>query len=299
MSWGRWLLGAMVCTGMMIHGQTLRTRQIPQSQEELHARVVALYDFHPVRVSAAVRKAKSAEMDVFWDEMKAQPEITVPLLRAELRTTGDPGFFYTDGLELLLSLSKDKQDKVLAAAVLPRMDLEDTDPTTYFYTAHDLAVDGEDITAGALHILDRPGFRVSVPQHAMVLDQRMALMYLLLSMPENLWVKGAVQRLGSETDEQAKLALVFALFYAQTNDADAVLKRIAADPAQPEALRAQTKDLLSGAQTAGKSWMPVRGTVPEIRAKRRQRLAAVSDEAVDDVQWMTQKIVELRAKGKG
>jgi len=38
--------------------------------------------------------------------------------------------------------------------------------------------------------------------------------------------------------------------------------------------------------------------IAEIREQRRLRLRAVSDEAIDDVRWMTRKIVQLRAKGK-
>jgi hypothetical protein len=278
--------------------QTLRERHIPQTQSEMHARVLSLYDFHPSKVSDAERKTKSAEMDVFWNEMKATPETTLPLLRTELRDPSTPNFFLTDGTQLLLSLSKTRPDEELVASVLPAVDLADTQSSSYFYEVHSLACDGIYVTAAALHILDDPKFYVAVPQHAMGLDQRMALMYVLLSMKEELWVKPAEDRFASEKDSDAKLALVTALSYAQTDEADAELKRIAADSSQPDALGRQAQNLLDEAQKTAKSLLPIKGTIAEIREKRRLRLRAVSDEAIDDVQWMTRKIVQLRAKGK-
>ena len=279
--------------------QEIHERDTPQTQEQLHARVMALYDFHPGSVGDDVRKAKSAQMDVFWDEMKARPAVSVPLLRTELRSRTEPSFFYTDGVELLLHLSHEPQDGALAAATLPRMELGDTQPTTYFYLAHDLAVKGEDITAGALHILDDPTFSVSVPQHAMTLDQRMALMYLLLSMKEDIWVSAALQRFAMEKSEKGKIALVFALFYAQTDESDAALRRIAGDSAQASFVRKQAQDLLSNERAVPKDALAQTGNVDQIREQRRQRLRAVSDEAVDDVQAMTKELVALRAKGRG
>ncbi len=264
----------------------------------MHERVLALYDFHPPQVSDAERRAKSAEMDIFWNEMKATPDATLPLLRNELGNLSDPSFFFTDGTELLLSMSKTSADKELAASVLPRVNLADTQGGAYFYMVHSLACDGVDVTAAALHILDDPKFSVPVPQHAMTLDQRMALMYILLSMKEEVWVKAAEERFAVEGDTDAKLALLFAFSYAQTDEADAELKRVSADTTQPEVIQKKAQELLGEAQKTGKSLLPIKGTVAEIREKRRLRLRAVSDEAIDDVQWMTRKIAQLRAKGK-
>ena len=132
----------------------------------------------------------------------------------------------------------------------------------------------------------------------MVLDGRMALMYVLLSMKGDVWEKPAEERFRNEKDTNAKLALVFAFSYAQTDEADAELGRIAADSTQPEAVRKKAQELLDEAHKTAKSWLPIKGTITEIREQRRQRLRAVSDEAIDDVQWMTRKLVQLRAKGK-
>ncbi len=195
-------------------GQTLKTRSIPQTQQEMHERVQALYSFHPSQLNNAELKKKSDEMDRFWGDVKGNTDVTLPLLRVELRNAQKGSFFLTDGSELLLDLSKTSEDKQLASDALARTDLRDTQSGTYFFTVHNLACDGINTTAAALHILDDPAFRVSVPQHAMVLDQRMALMYLLLSMKDDIWVKPAEERFTNEKNANAKLAIVFAFSYA-------------------------------------------------------------------------------------
>jgi hypothetical protein len=282
----------------MGQAQSLQIRHIPRTQAEMQSRVEALYNFHPAQLTNDQRKKKSDEMDAFWGDVKGNTDLTLPLLRVELHNAPRGSFFLTDGSELLLSLSKTPEDKQLAADALSRTDLRDTQSKTYFYTVHELACDGANTTSAALHILDDPSFHVVVPEHAMTLDRRTALMYVLLSMKEDSWVKAAKERFADEKDTEAKIALVFAFSYVQTDEADAELRRIAADSSQPEAVRKRAQEFLDEAQKTAKSWMPVKGTVAEIREQRRQRLRAVSDEAMDDVQWMTRKIVQLRAKGK-
>lgn len=262
----------------------------------MHARVVALYDFHPSRLTDAERSKKSAEMDYFWREVKADVSKSLPLLRTELHDTPAGSFFLMDGSELLLSLSRADEDKQMVADALAMTDLRDTQSETYFMTIQDLALDGTDVTSAALHILDDPRFLVSVPQHAMTLDQATALMYVLLSMKDEDWVKRAEERFAKEKNVNAKLALVSAFAYAQTDEADAELKRIAADISQPDSVRRSAQELLDDERKPFKG-MQIKGTVPEIREQRRQRLRSVSDEALYDGQWMTKRIAQLRVMG--
>jgi hypothetical protein len=212
-----------------IVAQQLKVRSIPQTQAEMHIRVEALYNFHPSTLSDAGRAEKSAEMDSFWGDIKGNTDKTLPLLRVELRDAPSGSFFLTDGSQLLISLSKAPVDEQLAADALARTDLRDTQSGLYFFAVHSLACDGANTTAAAMHILDQPGFHVSVPQHAMILDESMALMYVLLSMKDDVWVKPAEERFSKEKDVNAKLALVSAFSYAQTDEADAELGRIAVD----------------------------------------------------------------------
>ncbi|WP_260705954.1 hypothetical protein [Edaphobacter flagellatus] len=292
-----WLSVAITVLSPGIDAQQLKSRGMPQTQAEMHQRVQALYDFHPLQLSDGERSKKSAEMDYFWTEMKGDTSKSLPLLRVELREAPQGSFFLTDGSELLLSLSTIPEDKQLAADALARTNLRDTESGTYFFTVHDLACAGVDVTAAALHILDDSRFLVSVPQHAMTLDQNSALMYVLLSMKDDRWVKAAAERFAQENNVNAKRALVAAFDYAQTDEADAELKRIAADASQPDAVRKDAREFVEEAGKSVKGGLQVKGTVAEIREQRRKRLRSVSDEAIFDVQWMTKRMAQMRAKG--
>jgi hypothetical protein len=306
MQLGRLVTMVVVCSifsspifcGVRLDAQTQQSRSAPKTQQEMHERVQALYSFHPSQLNHDELKKKSEEMDRFWGDVKGNLGVTLPLLRVELANSPNGSFFLTDGSELLLDVSKTPEDKQLAANALARTNLRDTQRGSYFYTIHNLACDGADTTGAALHILDDPTFHVPVPQHAMVLDQRTALMYILLSMKDDRWVKPASERFANEKDTNAKIALVYAFSYEQTDAADMELKKIASDGSQPDAVKKQAQEFLDEARKSGKSWMPVKGTIDEIREQRRQRLRAVSDEAIGDVQEMTGKIIQLRAKGK-
>jgi len=273
------------------------TQNIPTTQAEMHRRVDALYNFHPSKLTDEARQKKSDEMDLFWNEMKGNAAQELPLVRSELRSTPSGSFFLMDGSQLLLSLSKTAEDKQLAADSLARTDLADVQATPYFYTVHSLASDGVDTTQAALHILDRPDFQAIIAMHAMTLDIRDSLMYVTMSMKDDHWVKPAEARFAMEKNIDVRMAIVFALFYEQTDAADAALRRIAAgtpqDPAQKKA-----QEFIEEENKASKSLIPAVGSVSDIREKRRERLRAVSDEAMDDVQGMTEKLVALRAKGK-
>lgn len=289
--------GTIAILWVSVDAQQLKSHSMPQTQAEMHERVEALYGFHPAKLSEAERSKKSAEMDYFWTEMKGDTGRSLPLLRAELRDAPQGSYFLTDGSELLLALSPVPEDKQLAADALARTDLRDTQSGTYFFTVHDLACAGVDVSVAALHILDDPRFLVSVPQHAMTLDQNMALMYVLLSMKDSdVWVKRAEERFASENNVNVKLALVAAFAYAQTDEADAELKRIAVDGLQPEVVRKSGREFLEDASRSSKGGgMQIKGTVAEIREQRRKRLRAVSDEALLDAQWMTKRMAQLRA----
>ena len=268
--------------------------QASSTQAQMHAKVVALYSFSPHSVTDQVRTAKSAEMDAFWAEVKASPAALLPQLRVELQDSSDPPFFMADGAELLSSLSKETADQQLAADAFARCDLADIQSRAYFYSVHSESMQGIDTTRAGLHVLDDPTFAVVVPQHAMTLDQTMSAVYLLLPLPADLWFGAMEKRFAAERDLEARKTMLWLAFYAQTGAADAFLKRVANDPAQAEAIRAEAHRHLQDEQDVLRSKLKVSGTESSIREKRRQRLGQVSDEAIDDIQKMTAELISLR-----
>ena len=264
------------------------------SQRAMHQRVMALYDFHPKTVTSAVRAQKSNDMDAFWNEVKQYPQADLPLLRAELANAHLPSFFRMDGAQLLLSLSSSPADRALAASAMSTADLSDVTPSAYFYSIHQLSMQEVDTTAAALHILDDPTFIVSVPQHAMTLHASDCLLFVLLPIDPSKWLSAVSRRIAVAKEPESLKALVTLVFYAQTSEGDRLLDSIAHNTALPDTARKQATDWKRAANEAYKHKVDVSGNEAQVREARRQRLSAVSDEAIDDVQQMTIRLVQLR-----
>lgn len=273
---------------------TTLAAQAIHTQPDMHASVVSLYNFSPHTSTEEVRTAKSAEMDAFWKQVTADPKTQLPLLRVELADYKNPPFFMWDGSALLLSLSHTPADEALAAKAMPHVDLADVAPRGYFYAVHALSMDGTDTTEAALHVLDDPKFAVVVPQHAMTLDQASVLMYLLLPVAQDRWIESARKRLAVEKDDTAANSLLLLFFLTQTTEGDAALADASKDPAKSAAIRDAATHYQQAMHDALKLKFNVKGTEASIREERRKRLAAVSDEAIDDVQQMTGRLVQLR-----
>jgi len=260
----------------------------------MHQRIMALYDFHPHAVTEAIREQKSNEMDAFWSEVKQHPDRDLPLLRAELANPHAPTFFHMDGAQLLLSLSSSPADQALAVSAMSTADLSDVTPSAFFYSIHELSMKGVDTTAAALHTLDDPSFVVYVPQHAMTLHAPDCLLFLLLPVDPSKWLTAVSRKIAVTKSPESAQALVTLIFYAQTPERDRILDSIANNASLPESVRKEAARRKQVANEAYKHKLDVPGDETQVREARRQRLNAVSDEAIDDVQEMTVRLVQLR-----
>jgi hypothetical protein len=279
------LAGCLVAAGQ---AQSIST------QAEMHARVKALYNFSPSKVSAEERKSKSAEMDTFWNEVKNHKDTELPFLRRELEDPGNPPIFFADGSGLLLALSRSSEDEKLVAAGLAHVDFDDFQSRQYLYQVHGLAINGVDVTRAALHILDYPKFEVYLPEHAYRMDQSACLLESLLPLPESVWLPAAMRRIKTEHEETALKSLLLLLYYAQTDEADNYLRSIAANANEPKAARDFTLTLLKHEHDLGIGRRSSREAELKAREDRRKRMFGLSDEAMDDLEDLTGKIAKAR-----
>ena len=267
------------------------------TQAGMHSRVVALYSFSPSKVTNEVRESKSKEMDAFWDEVKAHKDEDLPLLRRELENPENPKFFFADGSGLLLSLSQAQDDQKIAVHCLAKVDLSDFQSRQFLFEVHGLAVKGIDVTPAALHLLDDPKFVVYLPEHgAYKLDQSACLYYSLLPLPNDVWLQSVIERLKTEHDETATKSMLLLLFYAQSDDADRVIRSVAKDPGIGKTMRDFADMILKHERDLGVGSHPSRALEEKFREERRLRMAAVSDEAVDDMEDLTGKIAQTRTE---
>ena len=263
---------------------------------DIHNEIRQIYNFQPHTLSDAQITQKSAALDQFWSKAKSQSAVYVPALRKELADFSNPTFFLYDGSKLLLSLSKDPADRKLILAAVARSDLRDLQSLDYFMLVHSMAAQGEDTAAAAFHVLEQPKFQVFIVQHSLRLAQDYCLIYMLLPTDESFWIRPAIDRLASEKDLTAQKSLLLLLFYAQTSEADQAIARFSADAAKQQAARSYADELIRREHEPGvvAGAASITETEESLRQARRDRMKAVSDEALYDLDSSTAKIIAKR-----
>jgi hypothetical protein len=262
----------------------------------IHQQIQQTYDFQPHLLSHQQITEKSAALDQLWTRAKAERSLYIPALRQELGDFKNPTFFLYDGSTLLLSLSDTPADRKIALAAMARCDLRDVQAKDYFLQVHRMASLNENTTAAAFHILEQPKFTVFIPQHVLTLGQNYALIYLLLPRDQDYWLQPAVERLKIERDETAQKSLLLLLWYAQTDAADRAVSVFAGDANKPSASQTYARELVHRKDKIGSKerTQASDSTEASLRQKRRERLKAVSDEALIDLDDYTLMLIAKR-----
>lgn len=262
----------------------------PDSQTQFHSKVVALYSFEPQKLNGAEMKAKSDQLDQFWSAAKADPANILPLLRQELADPTNSAFFYYDGSKLLLSLSKDRADQLLALRSMPKADLTGIQHGDYLRTIKWFANNGLDTREAAFRILAFPDFKAFIPQHALTLGQNYSLIYMLFPLEESVFSADLAKRLSVERNPQALKSLLLALWYTATPEGNAAIRSLAADPTAPEEAKAYAKMLLER-KVSPLGFISL-SSVKSLREERRKVMQRpISDEALMEFDSLTAKIM--------
>src|SRR6202047_2519454 len=262
----------------------------------IHQQIQQTYNFQPHLLSNQQITEKSAALDELWTRAKADPSLYIPALREELGDFKNPIFFLYDGSTLLLSLSDTPIDRKIALAAMARCDLRDVQAKDYFLQVHRMATLTEDTTSAAFRVLEQPQFTVFIPQHVLTLGQNYVLIYLLLPTDQDYWLQAAMDRLKSERDETAQKSLLLLLWYAQTDAADQAMSAFAGDASKPSASRTYARALVHRKDKIGskEQTQASDSTAASLRQKRRERLKAVSDEALIDLDDFTLMLMAKR-----
>lgn len=277
---------------IVLLGAVLATAQ----SSSIHEQIQQTYNFQPHTLTSTEITQKSGVLDQFWAKAKSQPNIYIPALRQELADLQNPPFFLYDGSMLLLSLSDTAPDRKTALAAMAHSDLRDVQPKDYFLQVHRMASLNEDTTAAAFHILEQPDFKVFIPQHVLTLGQNYALIYMLLPTNQDYWLQPAIKRLGTEHDEAAQKSLILLLWYAQCNAADEEVATFAADATKPAGARDYAKQIMQARNKIGAKQKveALASTEASLRQKRRERMKAISDEALIDLDDYTLMLAAKR-----
>lgn len=263
--------------------------QLALDTDEFHTKIANLYSFEPHALSSEQIESKSAQLDIFWKEVKSSPEKYLPLLRNELSGENNSAYFSYDGSKLLLSISKEKQDQALALKSIPKANLKSIQHTDYLRTVHWFAVNGFNTTNAALRILDYPDFKAFIVQHALTLGQDYSLIYMLFPMPDSKFVAALSNRLSDEENMQSQKSILLALWYAMNPEARETITEFAKDKSNSQEVRDYANELMERRASITSSL--TLSSVEKLKKERQEIMNRLSDEALYEFDSITTELL--------
>lgn len=287
--------------------------------EPLAELVKKTYDFVPAKLPDGERKAKFAAMDAVWELVRSDRARFVPCLRELLAAPDAQAWFLCDGSALLSEVEPTRASLELQTRLWSHtaLDLVDLEPFTW--TLAKLGTQDQDVSAGGEAWL-RAGERTfHVARHDLTVGREAAALLVYGSMPEEL-ATPALARIARDgahpgralaTSTLAELATAEALAELRTLDLSGLPAETRAEverlckrgpTLKPRSGGVRRETLVEALQafTAGdvEPWVELqladehwyehlaRSLKPEdlplLRRMRRERLLALSDEALGE-----------------
>jgi len=199
--------------------------------QTLHDEINNTYDFSPGKLTKEEQEKKIPLMDAFWARVKSDTSKYLNELRRELRSEGNPKFFYYEGGQLLLSISKNINDKEIILKAIIKSDLADVDRRSLVGTLNYLAKSNLNTTEVAIKILDDKAFKFFLPEHSFYFNQGYCLTYSLLPTSPDFYLTAVIDRFKSEKDLNAKKSIVTLLWFTNSCKGNEFLRGLSADKA--------------------------------------------------------------------
>jgi hypothetical protein len=242
-----------------------------------------IYNFSPSKMTKSEQEKKLPALDGLWNNVKSDTAKNLPLLRNELNATKHNPFFYYDGAILLLSLSKNDNDKNIAANAIAKCDLADIDRKEYVTTLNGLSNAGINVTKAAVRILNDTSFTFFLPQHVIYFRQGDCLTYMLLPQKKEFYVDTLISMFRSVNHNSQK-SILYTFWYAYTCEGDSLINAVIQDRTISKEISTYAKELMvppSLTDDIKKRLKAMsKNQVDELRRKALQRF---SDEAMDEL----------------
>lgn len=261
--------------------------------------ITALYNFAPHTLSRKEVEEKSKLLDMFWKKITNNPDKYKHLLRNELSINNHVPYFFYDASKLLLTISNEKEDKILALKAIQKTDLKSIQNTDYLLTVTRLSIEGFDTSDAAFHILSAPDFKAFIVQHALTLGQDYSLVSMLMPINQDLYINKALIRIKNETDDIALSSLLKLLWYSDTPEAVKAIASISTDNKYSAGIIKLAKNLANESnlkksvpeEKLNKLYKSLEVntdvTYDELKTIRRKRFNRVSDEALIELEQIT------------
>jgi hypothetical protein len=260
--------------------------------QDLHEEITKVFNFYPHKMTSDEQQAVYPKLDNFFEFVKKNRDKYLEALRIELKRDDNNPYFYFDGGNLLLELSKTEQDYQLVADALTRTNLRDLPPDMYLNHLLNLSLNGANVIDAALHVLDDTTFQAYIPQHALKLKYAVGLKFILPRYPPELYIDKLIFKFNRTEFTDLKITYLDLFIYADCCKADEILSTL---------VSSDNKEL-SGATQETYKWSKVsQKSNPKAYLKyfekRKSVMNRISDEAgyeLDDFTLKMRKSYECK-----
>ena len=184
-----------------------------------------VYGFHPSQLSAAEQKTKGAELDQFWDAVKAAGPVGLSCVAKLVADEKTDTFFLFDAASLLSTFDTSGASDPAIVSGLSRADLADLDPAGFIDVALKVSRRGGDVGQAAHNYMNAPKVTAYLPAHGnFTLDRISGAILLYGRMPADLVDKYLAIEVTSTNPETRDAAAIVWSF----NMTEASFKGIAA-----------------------------------------------------------------------
>jgi hypothetical protein len=269
------------------------TTTLTSYSQKLHDEIHSIYNFSPGKLTREEQDKKIPLMDDFWNKVKSDTATYLKELRHELDRDDNPKFFYFDGGQLLLTLSKSKKDKELVLNGVTKCDITDIAKRNYVGTLNYLAKSGLNTTDASLKILEEKDYGFIIVEHAFNFNMSYCLTYCLLPTNPDYYVSALIDKYNAIQDIDTKKAIVTTLWFTNSCDGNGFLKKLSNDKDQNSEIIRYTNDLLTRKLKKDKYFKPLDKldfdglTRAQINSTNR-----MSDEAIHELDYIT-KLLRL------
>lgn len=145
------------------------------------------YNFNPALMNEPQQQARSARLDVFWNQVRQARAALLPCLRQALKDDHSPSFFAIDGSMLLVDLEPSGASKALQVRKFVEADLDGTDLEYWVKTMARRGVEGFDTSAAGAKWLSYPKAKYNLAMHGgFPIDSFLGAVFIFGSMDEDL-----------------------------------------------------------------------------------------------------------------
>ena len=258
--------------------------------QNFHEEVTKVFNFSPHEMTKEEQDAVIPKLDKFFDMVIKNKDKYIESLREELRRNDNKPYFYFDGGNLLLEISKRKKDIQLAADALVKSDLSDIEGEIYLYHLLKLSLKGANVIDAALRILDDTTFWAFIPAHYLTFTYGEGLIFILPRYAPDLYVNKLISKFNSIPSEEKKLLCLELFLHANCCEADDFLKSLTTDSTQSEEVRNSVSETLKKT-TVQRSNNKMRYAI--LFERRRRVLRRISDEALYEFYPLTWKMKKV------